>query len=66
MSRSPRRTTRARCGTSIDYLPTGTTIHRRIYVENDETRTARFTVYPDAAQISNELFTGDAGGAATS
>ena len=34
---------------------------RRIYVENDETRTARFTVYPDAAQISNELFTGDAG-----
>ena len=45
----------------IDYLPTGTTIHRRIFVENDETRTARFTVYSDAAQISNELFTGDAG-----
>jgi len=45
----------------IDYLPTGTTIHRRIFVENDETRTARFTVYSDAAQISDELFTGDAG-----
>ena len=45
----------------IDYLPTGTTIHRRILVTNYETRTARFTVYPDAAQISDELFTGDAG-----
>ena len=45
----------------VDYLPTGTTIHRRILVKNDETRTAHFTVYPDAAQISNELFTGDAG-----
>jgi hypothetical protein len=45
----------------IDYLPTGTTIHRRIFVQNDETRTARFTVYPDAAQISDELFTGEAG-----
>ena len=45
----------------IDYLPTGTTIHRRILVMNDETQTARFTIYPDAAQISDELFTGDAG-----
>jgi hypothetical protein len=45
----------------IDYLPTGTTIHRRIFVKNYETRTARFTVYADAAQISDELFTGDAG-----
>ena len=45
----------------IDYLPTGTTIHRRILVMNSETRTAHFTVYPDAAQISDEKFTGDAG-----
>ena len=45
----------------IDYLPTGTTIHRRIFVENHEQRTAHFTVYPDAAQISDESFTGDAG-----
>ena len=45
----------------IDYLPTGTTIHRRIFVKNYETRTAHFTVYPDAARISHELFTGDAG-----
>jgi hypothetical protein len=26
----------------IDYLPTGTTIHRRIFVKNYETRAARF------------------------
>ena len=45
----------------IDYLPTGTTIHRRILVMNGETRTARFAVYSDAAQISNEEFIGDAG-----
>ncbi len=45
----------------IDYLHTGTTIHRRILVENEETRTAQFTVYPDAAQISNEEFTGEPG-----
>jgi hypothetical protein len=45
----------------IDYLPTGTTIHRRILVVNDETRTAHFTVYPDAAQISDGQFTGQAG-----
>jgi hypothetical protein len=45
----------------IDYLQTGTTIHRRILVENQETRKARFTVYPDAAQISHEVFTGEPG-----
>jgi len=45
----------------IDYLPTGTTIHRRILVMNFETRTANFIVYPDAAQISHEQFTGEAG-----
>ena len=45
----------------IDYLPTGTTIHRRIMILNSEKRTAHFTVYPDAAHISDELFIGDAG-----
>jgi hypothetical protein len=45
----------------IDYLPTGTIIHRRILVINYETRTAHFTVYPDAAQISDEQFIGEAG-----
>jgi hypothetical protein len=45
----------------IDYLPTGTVIHRRILVQNQEAQTAHFTVYPDAAQISHGLFTGYAG-----
>ena len=45
----------------IDYLPTGTIIHRRILIENQETRPARFTVYPDAADIAGGLFTGYAG-----
>ena len=45
----------------IDYLPTGTVIHRRILILNQEPRTAHFTVYPDAAQIRREYFTGDAG-----
>jgi hypothetical protein len=45
----------------IDYLPTGTTIHRRILVTNHETRAAHFTVYADAAQISGEQFHGDTG-----
>jgi hypothetical protein len=45
----------------VDYLPTGTVIHRRILIMNQEARTARFTVYPDAAQIASGLFTGDAG-----
>lgn len=45
----------------VDYLPTGTVIHRRILIMNQETRPARFTVYPDAASIANGLFTGDAG-----
>jgi hypothetical protein len=45
----------------VDYLPTGTVIHRRILIMNQETRTARFTIYPDAAQIAHGLFTGDAG-----
>ena len=45
----------------VDYLPTGTVIHRRILILNQEPRTAHFTVYPDAAQIRRESFTGDAG-----
>jgi hypothetical protein len=45
----------------IDYLPTGTVIHRRILVANDEARTARFTVYADAAYISGGEFVGYAG-----
>jgi hypothetical protein len=45
----------------IDYLPTGTVIHRRILILNQEPRTAHFTVYADAARIANGLFTGDAG-----
>jgi hypothetical protein len=45
----------------IDYLPTGTVIHRRILIMNSEARPVRFTVYPDAASIANDLFTGSAG-----
>jgi hypothetical protein len=45
----------------IDDLPTGTVIHRRILIMNQEARPARFTVYPDAASIANGLFTGYAG-----
>jgi hypothetical protein len=45
----------------IDYLPAGTVIHRRILIENQESQPARFTVYPDAAQIANGVFVGDAG-----
>ena len=45
----------------IDYLPAGAVIHRRILIVNDESRTERFTVYPDAAHIAGGLFVGDAG-----
>jgi hypothetical protein len=45
----------------IDYLPTGKVIHRRILIANGESRTARFTVYPDAAFISGGQFVGYAG-----
>jgi hypothetical protein len=45
----------------IDYLPTGTVIHRRIFIMNAEPGKAHFTVYPDAATISGGLFTGDGG-----
>jgi hypothetical protein len=46
----------------IDYLPVGTVIHRRILIMNEESRPARFTVYPDAAHIADGLFVGDAEG----
>jgi hypothetical protein len=45
----------------IDYLPTGTVIHRRILIMNQESRSARFTVYPDAANIADGVFLGYAG-----
>jgi len=45
----------------IDYLPTGSVIHRRILVQSDESSRARFTVYPDAAKISHGYFVGDVG-----
>jgi hypothetical protein len=45
----------------IDYLPVGTVIHRRILIINGETRSARFTVYPDAAYIAGGLFIGYSG-----
>jgi hypothetical protein len=45
----------------VDYLPTGTVVHRRILIMNQEAKTARFTVYSDAAQISQGLFIGGAG-----
>lgn len=45
----------------VDDLPTGTVIHRRILIMNEEPRTARFSVYPDAAHITGGLFVGDTG-----
>ena len=45
----------------IDYLPTGSVIHRRIFIQNNEASTARFTVYADAAFISGGQFVGYAG-----
>ena len=45
----------------VDYLPTGTVIHRRILILNQEARTARFAVYADAAHISGGQFIGYTG-----
>jgi hypothetical protein len=45
----------------IDFLPPGTVIHRRILILNEERRTAHFTVYPDAARITDGSFIGDVG-----
>jgi hypothetical protein len=47
----------------IDYLPAGAVIHRRILVQNEGSRTAQFTVYPDTARITHGSFIGDAGAA---
>jgi hypothetical protein len=47
----------------IDYLPTGTVIHRRILIMNDEPQTSRFFVYPGAAHITGGQFTGYGGAA---
>jgi hypothetical protein len=45
----------------IDFLPPGAVIHRRILILNEERRTARFSMYPDAAQITGGSFVGDVG-----
>jgi hypothetical protein len=45
----------------IDYVPSGTAIHRRILIMNEEPVKAHFTVYPDAAMITSGSFMGDAG-----
>lgn len=45
----------------IDFLPSGTVIHRRILVLNEESRRVHLTVYPDAARITDGEFIGDAG-----
>jgi hypothetical protein len=45
----------------VDYLPTGTVIHRRILIQNEEKRTVHFTVYADAARITGGLLIGYAG-----
>jgi hypothetical protein len=45
----------------IDYLPSGTVIHRRILVLNEESRTVHLAVYPDAAAISGGEFIGETG-----
>lgn len=45
----------------IDELPTGSVIHRRILLLNNEHKVVRFSVYPDAAHITGGLFVGDSG-----
>jgi hypothetical protein len=45
----------------IDFVHPGSVIRRRILVLNQETRRARFAVYPDAARITHGMFVGDAG-----
>ncbi len=45
----------------IDDLPAGSVVHRRILLLNNEHRTVRFSVYPDAAHITRGLFVGDSG-----
>jgi hypothetical protein len=45
----------------IDFLHPGSVIRRRILVQNSESRTVTFAVYPDAARITKGSFVGDAG-----
>jgi hypothetical protein len=45
----------------IDFVHPGSVIRRRILVLNQETRQARFAVYPDAARITHGMFVGDSG-----
>src|SRR5580693_6105564 len=45
----------------IDFVHPGSLIRRRILVLNQETRPARFAVYPDAARITQGMFVGDPG-----
>jgi hypothetical protein len=45
----------------IDFVHPGSVIRRRILVLNQETRRARFAVYPDAARITHGMFVGDSG-----
>ncbi|HEX5293441.1 MAG TPA: hypothetical protein VFX25_31595 [Streptosporangiaceae bacterium] len=45
----------------IGFLHPGAVIHRRILVQNSESRTVTFAVYPDAARIIKGSFVGDAG-----
>jgi hypothetical protein len=44
-----------------DYVHPGSVISRRILAINQEARTSRFTVYPDAAKIIKGSFVGDSG-----
>jgi hypothetical protein len=44
-----------------DFLHPGSVISRRILAVNKEARTVRFTVYPDAAQITKGHFVGETG-----
>jgi hypothetical protein len=45
----------------VDFLPVGSVVHRRILILNNERHTERFSVYPDAAHITDGLFVGDSG-----
>src|SRR5690348_14077204 len=45
----------------VDCLPAGSVANHTIMIVNDEPRTAHFTVYPAAAQITGGAFIGAAG-----
>ena len=59
---SRKRPTRVPCTTSSTTCRPERSSTGRILIENQESRTARFTVYPGAAHIANGLFVGDAEG----